>query len=176
MDKKKRWYVDNESFLKALAEHKKNIRKAKREGLPKPQIPSYIGECFWKIAEGFSHSHKYLRYSYRDEMVSDGVENCLQYYENFDPKISKNPFGYFTQIIYYAFLRRIAKEHKQQYVKYKSISNSGVYDQMINESTDDDISSKVSGMSNDIYDNISIFVENYENNIEKKKLKKKAKK
>ena len=145
--------------MKALSDYKKAVRKAKRERQPKPPVPKYIAECFWNIAENFSHKPKFLRYSYRDEMVADGAENCLMYFENFDPKISKNPFAYFSQFIYYAFLRRIAKEHKQQYVKYKMISQSGIYDQLTSES-----------MGN--YENITAFIENFENNLKEKKIKK----
>lgn len=168
-------YINNEEFLKALMDYKKAVRKAKKEGLPKPGIPTYIGECFWKIAEQFSHSPKFIRYSYRDEMVADGVENCLMYFENFDSKITKNPFGYFTQIIYFAFIRRIAKEHKQQYVKYKSISQSGVYDQLTGEDIEamgEDGAMRVSSMAMGSYDNISVFIEHFEKGIAEKKAKK----
>ena len=70
-------------------------------------------------------------------MISDGIENCLQYMDNFDPEKSKNPFAYFTQIIYYAFIRRIQKEKKQQQVKQKMIANFGE-EQMMDQLDGDD--------------------------------------
>ena len=99
-------YVDNKVFLQAMVEWKKECRE-KGEQVP---VTNYIGECFYKIATHLSYRPNFINYTYRDEMISDGIENCLQYVNNFDPEKSKNPFAYFTQIIYYAFLRRIQKE------------------------------------------------------------------
>ena len=113
-------YINNQDFLKALVDYKTNCVEAEMANKPKPKIPNYIGECWMKIAEGLSHKPNFINYTYRDEMVSDGIENCLMYFENFDPSKSNNPFAYFTQIIYFAFLRRIQKEKKQLYVKYKA--------------------------------------------------------
>ena len=118
--KKTKEYVNNADFLKALIEYKQ--RKLKN---PNEPIPNYIGQCWMKIAEGLSHKPNFINYTYRDEMISDGIENCLMYFDNFNPDKSKNPFAYFTQIIYYAFLRRIQKEKKQLYVKYKSTEMIG---------------------------------------------------
>jgi hypothetical protein len=109
MATKQKHYINNADFLKALIDYKEACKKAKKEKKPKPPIPNYIGECFMKIAEGLSHKPNFINYTYRDEMMSDGIENCLMYFDNFDPTKSKNPFAYFTQIIYYAFLRRISK-------------------------------------------------------------------
>ena len=113
-------YINNATFLQELLAYKE--RKSKN---PKEPIPNYIGECWMKIAEGLSHKPNFISYSYRDEMISDGIENCLMYFENFDPTKSSNPFAYFTQIIYFAFLRRIQKEKKQTYIKYKSTAQMG---------------------------------------------------
>ena len=88
----------------------KNYVKRRKWRDSKPPVTNYIGECFLKIANGLSYRPNFINYTYRSEMVSDGIENCLQYIHNFDPEKSKNPFAYFTQIIYYAFLRRIQKE------------------------------------------------------------------
>ena len=112
-------YVDNKVFLQAMTDWKVlcKIAEEEQKDLPKeekvkPQITNYIGECFLKIATHLSYRPNFINYTYRDEMIADGIENCLQYCSNFDPEKSKNPFAYFTQIIYYAFLRRIAKEKK----------------------------------------------------------------
>ena len=117
---KKPHYVDNKEFLRAMVEWKDNC-KEEGEQLP---VTNYIGECFLKIATHLSYRPNFINYTYRDEMISDGIENCLQYVNNFNPEKSNNPFAYFTQIIYYAFLRRIAKQKKQSHVKNKIIEKS----------------------------------------------------
>ena len=119
--KKTEHYVDNEKFFGEMTAWKKLVNKASETDEPRPPISEYIGSCFVEIAERLSHRPNFINYEYRDEMVGDGIENCLMYAHNFDPEKSKNPFSYFTQIIYYAFLRRIQKEKKQMYVKYKLI-------------------------------------------------------
>ena len=112
-------YVDNKEFLKEMNSWKKIVIEAEESGEKRPPVTDYIGECFLKIAEHLSYRPNFINYPYREEMVGDGIENCLMYCHNFDPEKSKNPFSYFTQIIYYAFLRRIQKEKKQEYVKYR---------------------------------------------------------
>jgi len=116
-------YVNNKDFLAAIVEMKEKVKHAEENGLPKPIISNYIGECILKIATHLSYKPNFIGYSYRDDMILDGIENCIQYIDNFDPSKSSNPFAYFTQIIYYAFLRRIAKEKKQSYIKGKLIQN-----------------------------------------------------
>ena len=101
-------------------------KQAKEFGVDPPPITNYIGECFLKIATHLSYRPNFINYTYREEMISDGIENCLQYVHNFNPEKSDNPFAYFTQIIYYAFLRRIQKEKKQAHVKNKMIENMNV--------------------------------------------------
>jgi hypothetical protein len=118
---KKPHYVDNEKFLKEMDLYKKALDEAEDSGQDRPIVPDYIGECIMKIATKLSYSPNFINYSYREDMVLDGIENCLQYIHNFDSAKSKNPFSYFTQIVWYAFLRRIAKEKKQSYIKGKLI-------------------------------------------------------
>ena len=117
--KKKPHYVNNKEFLAAMVEFKQMVSDAEAAGEPKPRVPNYIGECFLKIANHLSYRPNFINYTYKEEMISDGIENCLQYCSNFNPEKSKNPFAYFTQIIYYAFVRRIEREKKQAYVKHK---------------------------------------------------------
>jgi len=117
--KKSNHYVDNKLFFEDIKKWKERIIEAENSGDPKPPVTDYIGECFLKIAEHLSYRPNFINYPFREEMVGDGIENCLMYCSNFDPEKSKNPFSYFTQIIYYAFLRRIQKEKKQSYIKYK---------------------------------------------------------
>ena len=119
-------YVDNKKFLEAMVIYRDKVNNAKKNNGKKPDVTNYIGECFLKIANHLSYRPNFINYTYRDDMISDGIENCLQYMNNFDPNKSTNPFAYFTQIIYYAFIRRIQKEKKQQLVKQKLIANAGV--------------------------------------------------
>lgn len=112
-------YVNNKEFLDEMIRWKKEIREAEDSGDDRPPISEYIGNCFLKIAERLSSKSNFVNYPYKEEMIGDGIENCLMYAHNFNPRKSKNPFSYFTQIIYYAFLRRIEREKKQAYVKLK---------------------------------------------------------
>ena len=129
-DKKKNaHYIDNAKFLEAMKEWKQSCEEAEEAGEERPQVTNYIGECFLKIANGLSYRPNFINYTYRSEMVSDGIENCLQYIHNFDPDKSKNPFAYFTQIIHYAFLRRIQREKRQLEIKNKILERSG-YDEV----------------------------------------------
>jgi hypothetical protein len=166
--KKQKHYINNPDFLQALMDYKAEQKRCKTNKLPEPPIPNYIGECFMKIAEGLSHKPNFINYTYRDEMMSDGIENCLMYFDNFDPAKSKNPFAYFTQIIYYAFLRRIQKEKKQLYVKYKATEQMGILDEFEMLEFEDGTTRQF-----ELYENISEFIKNYE---EAKKAKKEVKK
>ena len=134
--KKSVHYIDNKEFHKAMIEWKELCKEAEEAGEEKPPVTNYIGECFLKIANGLSYRPNFINYTYRSEMVSDGIENCLQYIHNFDPDKSKNPFAYFTQIIYYAFLRRIQKEKKQTHIKNKIIENRQYETFTVNEGDD----------------------------------------
>ena len=118
-------YVNNKEFLIAIVEYKAMVRRAAENGEPKPRITNYLGECFLKIATHLSYKPNFVNYMFKDDMICDGIENCVQYINNFDPEKSSNPFAYFTQIIHYAFLRRIQKEKKQLEIKSKIIERSG---------------------------------------------------
>ena len=120
-------YVNNKEFYQHMIGWKKDIKEAESVGEPNPPVTDYIGECFLKIAEHLSYKPNFINYPYKEEMIGDGIENCIMYAHNFDPEKSKNPFSYFTQIIYYAFLRRIQKEKKQSYIKYKAIEAADIY-------------------------------------------------
>ena len=116
-------YVNNADFLVAIKDYKEKVKHAEENGLPKPIVSNYIGECILKIATHLSYKPNFINYSYKDDMILDGIENCIHYIDNFDPSKSSNPFAYFTQIIYFAFLRRISKEKKQSYIKGKLIQD-----------------------------------------------------
>ena len=114
----KKHYVKNADLYAAMVEYRKTVVEAKTLEKEKPRVPIYIGECIMKIATHLAYKPNFSNYTFRDEMISDGIENCLQYIDNFDPGKSQNPFAYFTQIIYFAFIRRIQKEKKYLYTKY----------------------------------------------------------
>ena len=117
-------YVNNKEFLAALEVYIAQVNRAKLNEKEPPQIPRYIGECFLKIANQLSYKPNFVNYMFKDDMICDGIENCVRYIHNFNPEKSKNPFAYFTQIIYYAFLRRISQEKKQLEIKNKILEKS----------------------------------------------------
>ena len=129
MSAKKEHYVNNKDFLAAMTAYRNSVLEAKEKGEQKPPVTDYIGECFLKIANHLSYRPNFINYTFRDDMISDGIENCLQYLDNFNPETSNNPFAYFTQIIYYAFIRRIQKEKKQMTIKQRMIQEAN-YDDM----------------------------------------------
>lgn len=130
---KKNHYIINADFLAALIEHKQKINEAKEKGLPLPPVSNYIGDCFIKIAKHLSYKNNFINYSYKDEMISDAIENCLAVVNNFDPEKSKNPFAYFTQITFFAFVRRIQREKKQMDTKYRFISQMDITSMIVQE-------------------------------------------
>lgn len=164
-------YINNQDFLDALVTYKNKVDESLSSDKPKPRIPDYIGECFLKIANNLAKRPNFYNYTYKDEMISDAIENCLMYFENFDPNKSSNPFAYFTQICWYAFVRRIDKEKKQQYIKYKATESFGILDEEeLRELGDDTRLPQL-----EIYQNMYAFIEQYESKDEKKKPEKKNK-
>lgn len=165
-------YVDNKQLYACIVEYRQKVLEAKEKGAPRPQIPNYVGECILMIANRLSTKPNFINYSYREEMISDGVENCICYIDNFDPLKSTNPFAYFTQIIYYAFLRRILKEKKQLYIKHKSLENSMILNELIEQSEFDekDITPAYVDLDNE---NMFDFIKNFEDNLLSKKKKRK---
>ena len=171
MDKtKKPHYVDNQKFFAEIVEYRKKLHEAREAGLEDPRIPNYIGECIWKIANKLSSKPCFMNYSYREEMVSDGIENCILYFKDYDPAIGQNPFAYFTQVIYYAFLRRINKEEKNRYAMYKHFQESVLHQHDTNLLRDSDDNHL---LPTQMYDNINDFMSRFEEKEEKKKLKRK---
>ena len=139
MTKRKRseHYVNNKEFLAALIKYREDKEIAEIQGKPKPPIPRYIGECFLKIANHLSFKPNFVNYMFKEDMISDGIENCVQYIHNFNPEKSQNPFAYFTQIIHYAFLRRIQKEKKQLEIKNKILERTGFDEVFCDDNTID---------------------------------------
>ena len=135
--KRSEHYVNNKEFLAALIKLREDREIAEIQGKEKPRIPRYIGECFLKIATHLSFKPNFVNYMFKEDMISDGIEDCVQYIHNFNPEKSQNPFAYFTQIIHYAFLRRIQKEKKQLEIKNKILEKTG-YEQVFERDTLDD--------------------------------------
>ena len=134
-------YVDNKKFLQALIEYRQSIVDAEAEGKERPIVSNYIGECFIKIATHLSYKSNFINYTFKDDMISDGIENCLTAVAKFDPAKSSNPFAYYTQVIYFAFIRRIQKEKKQQATKYKLMENMDI-DALISQEQDGEFGSQ----------------------------------
>ena len=142
-------YVNNAEFSQAVVDYVKTVREAKKNNEQLPIVTNYIAECFLRIAEGLSHKSNFIRYTYREEMVMDAVENCLKAIENYDIEAATrtgkpNAFAYFTQITWFAFLRRIAKEKKQQDVKLKYLAKAGI-ENFIDNDLGDEMSQQVVG-------------------------------
>ena len=137
--KKTEYYVNNKEFLAAITDYRQKVHAAKEAGKPRPRVTNYLGECFLKIATHLSYKPNFVNYMFREDMICDGIENCLQYIDNFNPEKSSNPFAYFTQIIYYAFLRRIQKEKRQLEIKSKILEKSGHQEVMYTETYEGDM-------------------------------------
>jgi hypothetical protein len=168
-----RHYVDNQKFFAEIVEYRKKLTAAREEGKPDPRIPDYIGSCIWKIAEKLSTKPCFINYSYREEMIGDGIENCFLYFKDYDPEKGQNPFAYFTQVIYYAFLRRIYKEERNRYAMYKNFQENvlSMNDTSLFRDESDNMVVPVQ-----MYDNINDFMEKFERKEKIKKEKRKQSK
>lgn len=167
-------YVDNKKFYQEIVKHRQAVIEAESKGEEAPRLPNYIGECICKIAEKLSYKPCFMNYSFRDEMIEDGIENCIMYFKDFDPEKTQNPFAYFTQVIYYAFLRRIAKEEKNRYTVYKYFQSTVIFPGTMDIGLDDtDMSETSNMMPRKIYDNINEFMDRYEKKEAIKKEKRK---
>jgi len=172
--KKNPHYVNNKDFLEAMVEFRKQVQKSEAEGKSRPIVPIYIADCIMKIATHLSYKPNFVNYTFREEMVCDGIENCLQYIDNFDSDKSNNPFAYFTQIVYFAFLRRIQKEKKYLYTKFKASENANIF----GETSEVQEHDKQVDYNDDIKYNewtqeyMSEFIENFEETKRKKKKRK----
>lgn len=168
-------YVNNLELLKGLIEYKASVNHANETGVERPMVTQFLGECIMKIATHLAYKPNFSNYTYRDDMICDGIENCLQYIDNFDPKKSKNPFAYFTQIIYFAFVRRIQKEKRYLFIKYKAIDNAN-----IQQETSDHQNSDSSPRHHDIYsgewshEQMYAFIEDFETTKRKKRTVRKS--
>jgi len=165
-------YVDNKKLYLAIVEYRKVIKQAKQDGIERPPIPRYVGDCMLLIAKRLSTKPNFVNYPYREEMISDGIENCVCYFDNYDPDRYDNPFAYFTQIIYFAFLRRIQKEKKQLYIKHKALENSVLLNELFDQGELDDGEYKISTSDLD-NENMSDFIKSFEINLDKKRKKRK---
>lgn len=136
--KDKPHYVNNREFSEAVEEYVISVRESEQHNQKTPIVTDYIAQCFLNIANGLAHKSNFSRYTFKEEMVMDAVENCLKAIQNY--KISTetrtgnpNAFSYFTQISWYAFLRRIAKEKKQVELKNKFLMSSQPAEDLINK-------------------------------------------
>jgi len=151
-------YVDNKQLFVVMIEYKKSVDEAEQSGDTKPQIPNYVGRCLLQIANRLATKPNFANYTFKDDMISDGIENCVSYIDNFNPEKSHNPFAYFTQIIYYAFLRRIQKEKKQLYIKHKSLEQSVIFNTLVEGGGEHGIGNNLDFQTDYMID----FVKNFE--------------
>lgn len=175
-------YVDNKKFYEEIMEYKKKVEIAREKGLEEPRLSNYIGECIYKIAKNLSNKPCFMNYSFKDEMISDGIENCIMYFKDYDPNKTQNPFAYFTQIIFYAFLRRIGKEEKSRYTVYKNFQHTIIHGNHISDfgnNNSDNLSHsnlfdrEEMDFTPKMYDNINEFMDRFEKKEEIKKQKRK---
>jgi hypothetical protein len=165
-------YVDNAQFLEAMIEYKKELLITTENNELPPQISEYLGSVFLKIAQRLSFRPNFINYTFKNDMISDGIENCLHYIHNFNPEKSKNPFAYFTQIIFYAFIRRIQKEKKQLYIKYKSMQNYEISPDYMDYMGVEDGAPVGDYSKSDFKTMVDTFVDNFEQSKKKKAVKK----
>jgi hypothetical protein len=168
--KKPKNYINNKEFYDSIVQYRNSIKDAEEKGEPIPRMPNYIGECIYKIANKLSMKPCFMGYSFRDEMICDGIENCILYFKYFDPDKSQNPFAYFTQVIYNSFLRRIEKEKKNRYIVYKNFQETMTLAHGSNLMVDSDDNPLISSA---MYDNINVFMDKFE---EREKIKKEKRK
>jgi len=159
-------YVNNEDFLKGMIEWKASVKEAKESGESIPPVTSYIAQCFLEIAQNLAKKPNFVNYQFKEDMIGDAVENCLLYCDNFDPEKSQNPFSYFTQITYFAFLRRIQKEKKQNYIKYKYLQSMDVHGDLSDYLKQMGISEEEA----ESYDKVNTEVEQKQTKKKKKKI------
>jgi len=166
-------YVDNAKFLEAMIEYKREYIQSKENDTDLPMISEYLGSVFLKIAQRLSFRPNFINYAFKNDMISDGIENCLHYIHNFNPEKSNNPFAYFTQIIYYAFIRRIQKEKKQLYIKYKSMQNYEIAPEYMDYNNSNNSSISLRDYENsDFKVMVDDFVDTFEKSKKKKAIKK----
>lgn len=180
MTRKKKNYINNADFYVAIINYQDLCAEALSKGKPKPPIPPYIAECFYKVATNFTNNprfrNKFAMY-HQDEMISDALLQCVEYLDRFDRNVGANPFAYFTQFCNNAFVARLDKEKKHLYIKLSGammVEDTGVTkdtnenDEQSNDESQDLLS----------YENYRDFIKDFEkkHNIThgKKKRKKKT--
>ena len=173
--KRSEHYVGNKLLNEEMKKYLDAVKEAEESDSELPRIPEYIGECLLKISTRLSTKPNFINYTYRDEMISDGIENCVNYIRNFNPEKSNNPFAYFTQIIYYAFLRRIQREKKQLYIKHKSLERSVIFDELATTGEGGEQGDQSAYVNLDT-PYMNDFVENFEKKEAEKKQARKKKK
>ena len=175
----KQQYVNNKDFLAAMVQYRALVQEATEKKKDRPIVPTYVGECIMKIATHLARKPNFVNYTFKEEMISDGIENCLQYIDNFNPEKSNNPFAYFTQIIYFAFLRRIQKEKKNLFVKFKLSEHTNLFETTV-ETQEHDKNNNDGRFKDEIkvsewtQEYMNRFIDEFEKNKRKKVKKRKA--
>jgi hypothetical protein len=174
---KEKNYISNQKMYNELVKYYDKLAEAEKEEREEPRIPDYLGECFLLIAENLAKKPNFSSYTFKEDMIQDGVLTCVANITKFDPDRTNNPFSYFTQAIFYSFLQRIAKEKKQEYVKYKSIEKKYFSEEMGATNELDKGSFKTSDNNNlEVFDNYLEFIEDYEDKFLPKKSRERKRK
>lgn len=134
-------YINNKTLYESMKKYKRELKKAEKEDNEKPRVPNYIGECILLICNNLAKKPNFSGYTYKQDMISDGIIDCISAVDNFNPRKTNNPFAYFTQIAWNAFIRRIHKEKKQTYIKHKNFENSFVLGGVWNENENNQLKS-----------------------------------
>ena len=157
-------YVNNKTLLECIEKYQKQKNDAIQNNTTLPKIPEYFGEAIIQIATRFSRRSNFIGYSFRDEMISDAIEHALVAVDKFDANKSSNPFSYITTMVYYSFIRRIAKEKRQSYIRSKLIQDMPIDSFDIQDHDDD----------TDFMNNYMAFIQSHQNfdDTQEKKLPK----
>lgn len=160
-------YIDNKKFYVEMTKYIEAVREAKQQEVQEPRIPEYIGECFMKIASRLALSPNFRNYPFIDDMISDGYETCILYCKNYDPS-RINPFAYFTQFVWNAFVLRIKKEKKHHYIKFKSLEQAMINNDLALFQGDDEKTNMLTNVNGDYMNEI---ISSFENDVKKRKEK-----
>lgn len=134
----KHQYVNGKEFFVMLKEYHEKYLISIENNTDKPIVSNEIAGAIMQICNRLSNSFNFIGYSYKDEMIADAIYKCLDKVHRFDPAISENPFAFFTQLAYNAFINRIKIEQKQASIRARLI-NDKVTSDFVEQSLENDV-------------------------------------
>lgn len=155
----KHQYVNGKEFFVMLKAYHESYLLSVENQTDKPLVSNEIAGAIVQICNRLSNSFNFIGYSYKDEMIADGIFKCLDKVHRFDPAISQNPFGFFSQLAYNAFINRIKIEQKQASIRARLI-NEKVTSDFVEQSLENDVDA-TNAFVGFLKDN-NIFVDYYE--------------